>query len=275
MKGGDDVFTFRRKENKYLITPAQQEALLDVIKEHLKDDPYGESTVCNIYLDTPSHFLIGESIDVTEEGRPYKEKLRIRSYGIPNEGSEIFLELKKKYNGIVYKRRIKTSPEKLKSYLDGGAQPEDSQIMREIDFAMRRYGWPKPAIMIFYERKGYFCIDDPMLRITVDRNTRYRTDDLSYGYGSGGRLLFKDDTRILEIKAVNAYPMWLVGALCSLGIKKQTFSKVAMAFKGGSSNGKFIRIDNREQLFTGFVSDMPGRGAGVRDNNMLRRVVQD
>ena len=83
------MFTFRRKENKYLITPKQHEALLALVQEHLTDDPYGESTVCNIYLDTPSHFLIGESIDVTEEGRPYKEKLRIRSYGIPGDAKQI------------------------------------------------------------------------------------------------------------------------------------------------------------------------------------------
>lgn len=269
------MFTFRRKENKYLITPEQQNSLLSIIEDHLTDDPYGESTVCNIYLDTPSHFLIAESIDVTEEGRPYKEKLRIRSYGIPDEESEIFLELKKKYKGIVYKRRILTSPAKLESYLKGGPQPEDSQIMREIDFAMKRYGWPKPAMMIFYERKGYFGREDQSLRITVDRNTRYRTDDLSYEYGSGGRLLFKDDTRILEIKAVNAYPMWLAQALNSLGIRKQTFSKAAAAFKGGSIDGKYIRIDNREQLFTGCVSDMSGGGAGVRGDHLPRCVVQD
>ncbi len=269
------MFTFRRKENKYLITPKQHEALLALVQEHLTDDPYGESTVCNIYLDTPSHFLIGESIDVTEEGRPYKEKLRIRSYGIPGEDSSAFLELKKKYKGIVYKRRISTVMSKLESYLRGGPQPEDSQIMREIDFAIRRYSWPQPSMMIFYERKGYFCKDDTDLRITFDRNTRYRTDDLSYEYGSGGSLLFTDDTRILEIKAVNAYPMWLIEALNALGIRKQTFSKVATAFKGGSINGKYIRIDNREQLFPRGISDMPGSGACVRADNLPRRLVQD
>ena len=225
------MFTFRRKENKYLITPEQQNSLLSIIENHLTDDPYGESTVCNIYLDTPSHFLITESIDVTEEGRPYKEKLRIRSYGIPSEDSNVFLELKKKYKGIVYKRRIQTTPSKLRDYMKNKVCPEESQIMREIDFAMKRYEWPKPSIMIFYERKGYFGKEDDTLRITVDRNTRYRTDDLAYEYGTGGRLLFKDDTRILEIKAVNAYPMWLAEALDGLGIRKQTFSKVAAAFR--------------------------------------------
>ena len=225
------MFTFRRKENKYLITPEQQEALFALIGSHFTDDPYGESTVCNIYLDKPSHFLIGESIDVTEEGRPYKEKLRIRTYGIPSEGSKVFLELKKKYKGIVYKRRIQTTPAKLDDYLDNRVCPEESQIMREIDFAMKRYEWPKPSIMIFYERKGYFGKEDDTLRITVDRNTRYRTEDLSFEYGSGGRLFFGDDTRILEIKAVNAYPLWLVEALNSLGIRKRTFSKVATAFR--------------------------------------------
>ena len=89
--------------------------------------------------------------------------------------------------------------------------------------------------MVFYERKGWYDKDQPCIRITFDRNTRYRTDDLSYDYGMGGHLLFSDDTRIMEIKASGAYPLWLVNALESLGIRKQSFSKVATAYRKDKS----------------------------------------
>lgn len=223
--------TFQRKENKYLISGQQQEALLETIGQRLMKDEYGESTVSNIYLDTPEHYLIRESIDVTEDRRPYKEKIRIRAYDIPQAQDDVFIELKKKFKGIVYKRRLTTTLAKAERYLKEGILPEESQIMREIDWTMKKYGMPQPSIMVFYERLGYFDKEQPCIRITFDRNTRYRTDDLSYEYGSGGKLIFTDDTRIMEIKASGAYPLWLVESLDSLDIRKQTFSKVAAAYK--------------------------------------------
>ena len=227
----DNLYTFKRKENKYLITPQQHDALLEMIGEHLKEDEFGESTVINTYLDTPTRCLIRRSIEATEDGLPYKEKLRIRSYGIPAEDGKVFIELKKKFKGIVYKRRIAAAPRKAEAYLKEGELPEESQIMKEIDYTMNKYGRPQPFMMVIYERKGWFDKDQPCLRITFDRNTRYRADDLSYEYGTGGRLLFTDDTRILEIKTSGAYPQWLCEALDKLNIRKRSFSKIAAAFK--------------------------------------------
>ena len=227
----ENLYTFKRKENKYLITPQQHKLLLDMIGSHLKEDEFGESTICNIYLDTPTNYLIRQSIEVTEDDLPYKEKLRIRSYGIPGENDKVFIELKKKFKGIVYKRRIATTLAKAESYLKEGKLPEESQIMKEIDYTMKKYGRPAPSMMVFYERKAWFDKDQPSLRITFDRNTRYRAEDLSYEYGMSGKLLFTDDTRIMEIKACGAYPQWLVEALDALKIRKQSFSKIATAFK--------------------------------------------
>ena len=93
---------FKRYERKYIITPEQYEGLMPLIDEYMRGDEYGRSTICNIYFDTPSHMLIRNSID-----KPvYKEKLRLRSYGVPDQDSNVFIEIKKKFKGIVYKRRI-------------------------------------------------------------------------------------------------------------------------------------------------------------------------
>ena len=267
------LYTFKRKENKYLITPDQQELLLERIGNRLTVDPYGDKTVCNIYLDTPDFHLIRTSIEATEEDRPYKEKIRLRAYRLPEPSSEVFLELKKKYKGIVYKRRLSAPMEIMESCLKEGRLPEDSQIARELDWTMRRYGWPRPKIMIFYERAGYFGAEDPLLRITLDRNSRYRMDDLSFDYGSGGRLILGCDTRILEIKAAYAYPLWLAEALDDLKIRKTTFSKAATAYKKEFSNAGNIQIDNREQLFAGSLSDMPGRCSGLRADSLRSGII--
>ena len=99
-------YTFERRELKYRITDAQRAALEAAFGARMVPDEHGESTICNIYYDTADYRLIRASL----EKPAYKEKLRLRSYGATEPGGEVFLELKKKYKGIVYERRI-TLPE--------------------------------------------------------------------------------------------------------------------------------------------------------------------
>ena len=93
---------FKRYEMKYMLTIEQKQRLLDIMAPYMALDQYGRSSIRNIYFDTNTYRLIRNSIE-----KPiYKEKLRIRSYGRAAEDSTVFVELKKKYNHVVYKRRI-------------------------------------------------------------------------------------------------------------------------------------------------------------------------
>ena len=84
---------FKRYEKKYMLTKEQYESFKEDIDDFMKIDEYGLSTICNIYYDTVDYKLISRSIE-----KPiYKEKIRLRSYGIPTPDSTVFLELKKKY----------------------------------------------------------------------------------------------------------------------------------------------------------------------------------
>lgn len=104
---GNVKYSFERCEKKYFLTPLQQEFLLCRMSRHMSADRYGKYKICNIYYDADDWRLIRASID-----KPvYKEKLRVRSYGVPDEGGSVFVELKKKYDGVVYKRRITAEPE--------------------------------------------------------------------------------------------------------------------------------------------------------------------
>ncbi len=108
-------YPFERRELKYRITDAQRAALEAAFDARTVPDEHGESTICNIYYDTADYRLIRASL----EKPAYREKLRLRSYGVTEPGGEVFLELKKKYNGIAYKRRItppgNLSPDALRS----------------------------------------------------------------------------------------------------------------------------------------------------------------
>lgn len=218
---------FERTEIKYIITLTKREELLESIREYIKPDEYGESTVCSLYLDTDSFQLIRNSID-----KPiYKEKLRLRSYSTPKSDSSVYLELKKKYNGVVYKRRQTLKYSEAISYINNNELPNKTQIMREIGFTMARYKDIKPKMFICYDRTAFYSKTDHELRITFDRNIRFRTYDLDLEKGNYGEKIIDDDLCIMEIKSLSSMPLWLTEALNHLKIYPGSFSKYGTAYR--------------------------------------------
>ena len=221
-------YTFERRELKYRITDAQRAALEAAFGTQMIPDEHGESTICNIYYDTADYRLIRASL----EKPAYKEKLRLRSYGVTEPGGEVFLELKKKYKGIVYKRRI-TPPEDAAGEFIAGRAPlgEHGQIGREIEYFTVFYAPLLPAVHLSYERSAWFSREDRDLRITFDKSIRFRQEDVSLTLPAGGRRILPEGESLMEIKAAAALPLWLVSELDTLGIYQSTFSKYGEAYK--------------------------------------------
>lgn len=218
---------FERTEVKYIMTLQQRKQLLEGIDRYIKPDEYGESTVCSLYLDTSDYRLIRRSL----EKPVYKEKLRLRSYSTPKPGSSVFLELKKKYDGVVYKRRETLEYTEAKAYVCSGTKPYDSQIMREIDRTVHFYGDVAPRMLIAYDRTAFYSKTDHELRITFDRNVRFRTEYLDLGKGSYGERILPADQCIMEIKALYAMPLWLTRVLRDLSLYPGSFSKYGTAYQ--------------------------------------------
>jgi SPX domain protein involved in polyphosphate accumulation len=219
---------FQRWELKYLVNERQRAALEQAFCGRMTPDFHGESTVCNIYYDTPDFRLIRQSLD-----KPvYKEKLRMRSYGPAAADQTVFLELKKKYQGIVYKRRIEIRQDAAVKFLSGDAPlPVDSQIGREIAYALKFYGNLAPAVHLSYDRQAFFAADDPAVRVTFDRNICWRAEELSLTAQPGGEDLLRPCQSLMEIKTGSAIPLWLVELLDAQGIRQTTFSKYGRAYE--------------------------------------------
>lgn len=222
----EDIVKFCRREKKYLIDDGIKQKLLLRIAGSLIPDVHGKSTVMSAYLDTPDFRMIRESM----EKKTYKEKLRIRSYGTPSDDSKVFLEIKKKFMGTVYKRRVSMAYSQVCDYLQTRKSPLDCQIMREIDYAVAFHGNPAPAAVISYEREAYTVKGEKSLRITFDTGIRYRMDDLSLKSGSDGKKLISDGAVLMEIKSSEGMPLWLVKALDELKIYPVSFSKYGTAY---------------------------------------------
>ena len=222
----ETTYIFKRIERKYLVDEVTKKRLLQRMKGQLIPDEYGKSTICSLYLDTPDHRIIRNSIDADA----YKEKLRLRSYGTPKDDSTVYLELKKKYQGIVYKRRVSLSLSVAKAYLADGKIPDYTQIWREIDYAMRFYGWPIPAMVVSYEREAYIWSSDPSFRVTFDSAPRARDTALQLERGSAGTLLLPVGQQIMEVKSTGAMPIAFARVLNEMNIRPTSFSKYGTSY---------------------------------------------
>jgi len=224
-KGGMTVkikSIFKRYELKYLISRNMAEKLLAVVKEHASPDEYGETVINNIYYDTDTNRLIRNSI---EKPTVYKEKLRLRCYGTPADDSPAFIELKKKYDSVVYKRRLKLTYREAVEALKTGDLP-DNQIGREIEYFLRFYETLSPKMIITYSRQAFF---DGEFRITFDTDIKYRRTDLDLRLGSYGESV--TDMVVMELKSERAIPFWMLEQLRKYKIYKTAFSKYGTAYK--------------------------------------------
>ncbi len=224
-----DVKTvFKRYELKYLLDEEAFGQVLPVLNMHMVPDTYAHSSIRNVYLDTNDDLLVRRSIE-----KPlYKEKLRFRSYGEPDGGSKIFVELKKKYDSVVYKRRL-TMP--LHEAVDWFSQEDysfpDCQIGREIDFLKKRYPSISPSMLVCYERDSYRSLDGTDLRITIDSDIIARREDVRLDSDVDGYSVLPDGYRLMEIKTLYGYPSWLNEVLNANRLYKTSFSKYGNAYK--------------------------------------------
>jgi len=241
------AINFKRKEKKYVLSPAQYEAMRQVLAGHMRVDGFGATPVVSLYFDTPERLLIGRSI----ENPLYKEKIRLRSYGEFSEDKKVFLELKKKFKGIVYKRRVVMSLSAAQAFIAGKPYEQcirqfpcgDDDIQREalnanavqiaseIAAAIKRYPGLQPSMYTRCIRQAYVpCAHSAEhmsdLRITFDTQLTY--EDVEWG--ARGSLL-EPGGALMEIKTSGACPLWLVQALSENRIYPQSFSKYGNAYK--------------------------------------------
>lgn len=224
------VEVFNRYEKKYMISDKTYHIIKPFLDKHMEADEHSQGsdfyTICNIYYDTEDNEIIRKSIE-----RPlYKEKLRLRSYGIMGQQDKVYLEIKKKFEGCVNKRRTSIILEDAYRYLERKQKPEikgsmDGQILSEIDYLVQRYPTLHPVVFLSYDRKAMFDREDKNFRITFDHNILTRRYDLGLHYGIYGDQLLQGDQWIMEAKINRAAPLWFAELLSQYRIFPVTFSK--------------------------------------------------
>lgn len=221
------IAVMQRYELKYLLSAQQTDALRRRLAGHMEPDQFGKTVIASLYYDTPDRRLVRASLEKPE----FKEKLRARSYGPVTEGSPVFLELKRKAGGVVYKRRVRSTLPEVEAFFAGAAAPDgDSQIGRELTYFRDQYGHLEPACLILYDRTAYFEPDGE-LRLTIDENPRFRMQHAALTDFGGSESLLPPGSAVLELKVQGAMPLWLARTLSEEQIRKTSFSKYGEAYR--------------------------------------------
>ncbi|MBP1753610.1 MAG: hypothetical protein H6Q59_8 [Firmicutes bacterium] len=237
------IEVFNRTEKKFIITDEVYRAIKQQLGEYMELDAYSRNgdfyTICNVYYDTPDHVLIQKSI----ENPIYKEKLRLRSYGTVGQKDRVYLEIKKKCNGQVNKRRTSMYLEEAYNYIAGQSRPVakrpfGEQILNEIDYFLIRYPDLEPKLFISYDRNAMFGIENPNFRITFDTNIRTRRKNVGLELGNYGELLLPAGEWVMEVKMNNAAPLWFAKLLSSYQIYPTTFSKYGTEYRRALERGE-------------------------------------
>lgn len=230
--------TFKRYEKKFLLSPEQYSAIKAEIDKQFVPDEYGETKICNLYYDTPNFLTIRRSVE-----KPiFKEKIRLRTYGVPNDSTTSFIEVKRKFKSIVYKRRIHMPYLKAINFLNKDfSDIKDTQITKELKYIVEFYGDLKPQFYLSYDRCAFFYKETSDIRVTFDKNITWRTTDLDLRSGSYGKQMLPEGYTLMEIKVPNTVPLWLSQLLSRLDVKSNSFSKVGNAYKSTIRSNYDIR----------------------------------
>lgn len=235
------IATFKRYEKKYLITKEKLDEILPVMLEYMDLDPFclngNEYRIFSIYYDTINHDVIRDN----SAGMAYKEKMRLRSYYEKNDPEDkIFMEIKKKSEGVGNKRRIKIKNKEVKPFVEEGIIPEtkdylSGQVAKELAYYLKM-NKVAPALYVQYDRLALFGKEDKDFRMTFDRNVHTRRHHFEFGEREDDVLLLPDDVYIMEIKILGAMPLWLTRLLSENNLFSHGFSKYGVKYKEDAKN---------------------------------------
>lgn len=288
---------FKRVEKKYRIGAAERAVVEAAAGGPMAVDAYGRTRITSLYLDTPERSMIARSVEkpLYKEKlrlRAYGDAAGVALMGafgagpivrepggLPLSDGEVetrvaaglqvpgaaaalpvFFGIKKKFKGIVYKRRLALTLPAALAFVSGlpyeqacarwplsdaalaaaALSPVTRQIARELEVAMDRWLPLVPSMGIacdrvawayrpemFQEREGDELFDSE-LRITFDDCLEYLD---CHRFRSPWRPIIESSESVMEIKSAGPYPPWLVEVLSAERIYPASFTKYGNAYQ--------------------------------------------
>lgn len=275
---------FKRYEIKYMVTSEQKDRVLKAMEPYMEPDKFGRSTVRNIYFDTADYVLARHSIAKPD----FKEKLRVRSYSKADAESTVFVELKRKFDGVVYKRRIGLAEADAMRWMSGVrdrdiiTEPEKGspQVASEIDYFMGLYSGLKPVLFLSYDREAYrmragagTADGGSEFRVTFDSHIRCSESGLTLTSEVHGTSLLEEGMYLMELKCPGAIPLWMTKILSEERIYKTSFSKYGTAYCRSMSKAPQERSrEIAEAGYRNYAAAMTNRNDRIKAGRLGHRM---
>jgi SPX domain protein involved in polyphosphate accumulation len=231
-----------------------RQSLLRYLAPDENGDKGGTYGVASLYFDSPDLRCYWEKIN----GIRFRRKLRIRRYqtGVSlTQDSPVFVEVKQRLNRVTQKRRLCLP---FRDALDfclrrHARQCINSENPVEAEILSMCYWYDlRPASVVMYNRQALVGSDlDIGLRVTFDRDLRYRTHDLDLANQDvAGYFLFPPDRVIMEIKVNERAPYWLTELAAKHNLNLVRVSKYCRSIEAA-------RMDGGERLTAGHKIELP------------------
>ncbi len=224
---------FRRFEFKYLMPIQTADKIIPSLLEHMQWDPYVVNTgkeyynVNSLYYDSAGFGCYYEKI----AGVSARSKFRLRFYNKLEEGSKIFIEIKRKRDNIIIKDRIVENLDETFNILNTNEYPNylknldknKKSVLEEFLWA-KNYASLRPQLMVSYFRKPLMSKYDDRFRVTFDYNIKtYKADWLNRPVGPAKDVL--TDNLVLELKYNNFLPLWFYDIIEKYRLFRVPYSK--------------------------------------------------
>lgn len=209
---------FSRFEFKYVLPLEQRHELESELGYFMALDPHVSKRrhqkyfVRSLYFDDDAYTCYYEKTDGVMQRRKY----RIRTYTDDrNEECAVFLEVKGRYNALVYKHRIELPRTIIRSLEAGRTELVESLIKIEgrddvvtgflyDSFRMRL----KPLLLVDYERRPYVSRYAPDFRVTFDDTLSSTVTDTLFHGPADRRRVFLPGYSVVEVKFKRHIPAW-------------------------------------------------------------------
>lgn len=260
-----------RYECKYLVSPEVANDIRWFIEPFMVPDRYAQERpgyrypICSLYFDTLDLHLYRQ----TAAGEKNRFKLRVRSYS-DDPATPVFLEVKRRINDVILKRRAKLPREVASAMLATGItdrlEGSTRELLADLDFFSGHLtvAAATPFLRIRYLREAYEAKGGDPLRITFDTEIAWLpTPAVDFQLGAEGWIQTPVPGTVLEIKFTDRYPAWVGGMIREFGLNRQSVAKYVLSVDSFFAESGQTVVDGKRS--PGPPSGWDGRPAWARE----------
>jgi len=226
-----------RYECKYLVSHRVAAEIRRFMEPFMVPDafaagrPGNRYRICSLYLDTLDLHLYHQ----TAYGEKDRFKLRVRSYS-DDAASPVFLEVKRRVNEVILKRRVGLPRDVALELLSTGRSDRlggcSNEQLADLEYfkAHLAVAAARPFLRVRYVREAYEAVGGDPLRITFDTDIDWLpTCAMDVNLDAAGWIATGVPGEVLEIKFTDRFPAWVGTMIRGFDLNRESVAKYVLS----------------------------------------------